>query len=143
MEDLTQTAAWKEMKGLAVQVTNAVLANDHVLEEHFYAEMKRVGQSLLVAFGRDPIVLETLADFTPDFREARLLLEEATQLIDSMGGDSTSPRISLAELIIEHDGTGEQAASLVHGINEAGLSVDDRSRVAAILRDIDAVRNES
>lgn len=130
------------MKALAVQVTNAVLANDHVLEEHFYAEMKRVGQSLLGAFGRDPIVLETLADFTPDFREVRPLLEEAIQVIDLRGGDSTSPRMSLAELVLKHDGTAEQAASLVHGINEAGLSVDDRSRLAAILRDIDAVRNE-
>ncbi len=136
MEEITKTAEWQELKELAVHATNAVLADDEVLERHFCEEMKRVGDSLLTLYGRDPVVLETLADFTPDFAAARRLFEEAIQLIDMTGGDSTSPRLSLAERILEHQGIVEEAARLMDGIDGASLARDDRTRLADIRGEI-------
>jgi hypothetical protein len=141
MERVTKTAEWKMLKDLAIRVTNAVLADDDVLERYLYEEMKRVGNSLLMFSGRDPVVLETLADFAPDFSEARRLFQEAIQLIDTNNGDSTSPRMSLAELILEHERSVEEPARLILGIDEAGLSSDDKTRLADIRGEINNRRD--
>ncbi len=132
MDAITATAEWKELKELAVNATNAVLLDDEVLERHYCEEIRRIGNSMMALYGRSPVVLETLADFTPEVQVAKRLFEEAIQLIDHDGGDSTSPRMSLAELLLDNEGAVEEVAKLIDRVDETRLSSDDRNRLSLL-----------
>ncbi len=132
MSSVTDTAEWKQLKELAILAANAVVSDDDALERHYREEIRRVGDHMLSFYDRDPIVLETLADFTSEFSEATRFYEEAIQLLDASGGDSTSPRMSLAELILDNGGDSRQVSGLINSVDETHLSPDDMRRLIVI-----------
>jgi hypothetical protein len=59
---------WERLRQLALDHTNAVLADDRILSDSKYVELFEFCEHLTAKHGEQPVVLEILADFTGDPR---------------------------------------------------------------------------
>ncbi len=101
-------------------------------KKHFASKLMEYGQKLMESFGRDPILLETLADYSLDASTSCELYEEAIDSLDGGGLDSSSPRLSLAELILRGHVVNYSVADIIAPIDYRLLDPVDRVRLDEI-----------
>jgi hypothetical protein len=132
MTDITKLREWVELKRLALAVTNAGLVDDYKRRQTCYEELKGFILALSDRFGEDAALMETLADYTNTFSEAKKFYESAIALHERSGTNAVSAKLDLAHLLLQEGSAKSDVAALIATIDEAELEPDERSDLQCI-----------
>lgn len=100
---------------LAIEITNATVADDTALAESLYQRLHLYHEEQLANGRNHPFILETLADYTHDHAQAVRYYEQALTMSRRMTTDEPthSILISIGERLLELD-RPEQAEAFLH-----------------------------
>lgn len=87
---------WQKLTNIALATTNAALEDDVQQRSSLYLKLESYIVGLFVKFGRDPALLEVLADYTLDKAKAIELYNEAISTLEAKGDDASSVRLDLS-----------------------------------------------
>ncbi|HEY1174491.1 MAG TPA: hypothetical protein VGH19_24210 [Verrucomicrobiae bacterium] len=112
---------YEHVSRLAMDITNATLADDSALADSLYQNLRLYHEEQLVNGRTHPFILETLADYTDDAAQAFHYYEEAIALSRRLPGDEPTHTILIAigERLLELKRTEHAEAFLRDGRTEA------------------------
>jgi hypothetical protein len=102
-------ADWSRVSEAARSLVNATFAEDAVLRESQFEELRGVLAELREKYGPHPVLLETEADFIDEPAEQVQMYEQAIHLAEAKGLISYSIRLSLARVLLEESGDARRA----------------------------------
>ncbi len=116
-------AEWDAIKGAALPVVNASLAEDLPLRASALVELLDKLDGLRARYGDHPVLLETQADFSDENPERVALYRRAAAVAEAHRLPTLSIRLSLAELLLD-GGEGWAAAAELLACKEEAAKAD-------------------
>lgn len=113
---------WARLRRLAFLATNAALADDHDAEIYYKTKLQNFGTRLLEEFESDPILLETLADYSLNEARSAELYREAIKQLRVSDNDASSPMLSLVERLFTANGDKVEIEALISSIDQSKLN---------------------
>jgi hypothetical protein len=94
-------AEWEQVNAAVLDVANASLADDDVLQASCFLTAQEVLRSLRQKYGDHPVLLETEADISDENADRVVLYESAVRIATAHSLPTLSIRISFAGLLLE------------------------------------------
>lgn len=113
---------WARLRRLAFLATIAALADDHDAEIYYKTKLQNFGTRLLEEFESDPILLETLADYSLNEARSAELYREAIKQLRVSDNDASSPMLSLVERLFTANGGKVEIEALISSIDQSKLN---------------------
>jgi hypothetical protein len=120
---------WSEVGSATLAVTNATLADDHVLRDSAYLDLEDVIHKLCKKYGDHPVLLETLADFESDPALRIRQYQHAIRQAEQFELPTVTIRLALATDLIEEFGSSSEARRELMECKSELAGHDDKSDI--------------
>ena len=128
---------YERVRDLALAITNATLADDEAVADSLYGQLLAYSEEMQKAGTSHPFLVETLADYTDDDREALRIYQKALAMAHERREDDPTQTIlvGMAKRWLEV-GNDEQADACLGDASAEALSRND----SETLKEIDELR---
>jgi Ni,Fe-hydrogenase I large subunit len=124
---------WGEIEDISYEMVNSVYMYDKVSTEIF-SKFLAIIKKLETKYGRHPVLVETLADFTDDPKERKKLYTEALEIATKHGLPTISIRNTFATLLIEEFQDHSMANQILEPTDREIEQHDDELDIAEYYR---------